>query len=450
MTGVQTCALPIYRIKDFIPKNGSLLEHKLYAILAVKPNGRKTYLRVTKYDIDLYNKAAKRLEHEDIPVPAMTLRDGYNTKQAIGYNYRKWSDFFNDRQLLGLGLLLKSIMRIEDVSFREHMLCLFSGTLEFNNMFCSFKGEGTGAVRHMFNNHILKPEKTPLENSIWGTNLSSGTFSTLFESRLIPAKRYYDNPFEIKISTDSHDKRVTSKIYSKKPINVHCHRTWDGFKSDDKGILIMQGNSAELQIPTQVVDAVITDPPYFDFIHYSELSDFFYAWLSLALQDQYPEFSKDNSSAEGEVQQNDPKVFAERLAMVLKECNRVLKDQGLLIFSFHHSRAEGWAAIAHALVIAGFVVTAVHPVYAEFIGSSIKSVSLDPISSDIIIVCRKHHHGHLTPNIRNISLMSQTNDTSSDLTEANNKLLEAALLLHEITLQKMGYEQSMEMLRKIY
>ena len=26
---------------------------------------------------------------------------------------------------------------------------LFSGTLEFNNLFTSFKGEGTGAVRHI-------------------------------------------------------------------------------------------------------------------------------------------------------------------------------------------------------------------------------------------------------------------------------------------------------------
>ncbi|HPV15173.1 MAG TPA: DNA methyltransferase [Candidatus Cloacimonadota bacterium] len=439
-----------YKIKDFIPKDGSPLEHRLYAILAVTPYGRKIYLGVTQYDIDLYDKAAKRLETEDIPLPTMRLRDGHNTKQAIGYNYRKWSDFFNDRQLLGLGLLLKAIMKIEDVPIREQMLCLFSGTLEFNNMFCSFKGEGTGAVRHMFNNHILKPEKTPLENSIWGTNLSSGTFSTLFESRLIPANRYYDNPFEIKITKDMHGRNVTKKLYSRKPIKVNRHRSWDGFLRDEKGILIMQGNSAELRIPSKVVDAVITDPPYFDFIHYSELSDFFYAWLSLALREHYPEFSHDSSSSAGEVQQKDPKIFAQRLALVLKECNRVLKDNGLLIFSFHHSRAEGWAAIAQALVIADFIVTAVHPVYAEFIGSSIKSASDDPISNDIIIVCRKHHHGHSNSSMRNDSLLDRSLNNSPKLSDANTKLLEAASLLHEITLRKLDYEQSLKLLGRIY
>ena len=41
---------------------------------------------------------------------------------------------------------------------------------------------------HMFSHHILKPERTPLENSVWGTPKSSGTFSTLFESRLLACK----------------------------------------------------------------------------------------------------------------------------------------------------------------------------------------------------------------------------------------------------------------------
>ncbi|WP_350314895.1 hypothetical protein, partial [Pseudoalteromonas sp. TB43-MNA-CIBAN-0091] len=62
---------------------------------------------------------------------------------------------------------MNRILQIEEQTIRDHFVCLFSGTLEFNNLFCSFKGEGTGAVRHMFSNHILKPERTPLENTVW-------------------------------------------------------------------------------------------------------------------------------------------------------------------------------------------------------------------------------------------------------------------------------------------
>ncbi len=41
------------------------------------------------------------------------------------------------------------------------------------------------------------------------------------------------------------------------------------------GLLIMNGDSSKLPVPAGTVDAVVTDPPYFDFVHYSELSDFF-------------------------------------------------------------------------------------------------------------------------------------------------------------------------------
>ena len=56
-----------------------------------------------------------------------------------------------------------AIGRIADVPSRHALQTLFSGVLEFNNMFASYKGEGTGAVRHMFSHHILKPERTPIE-----------------------------------------------------------------------------------------------------------------------------------------------------------------------------------------------------------------------------------------------------------------------------------------------
>ena len=172
-----------FRIKELLPKDGRPLQHKLYAIMALNKNGKKVYLSPDTYDLDLVEEAERRLAKENLPLPKMPVRPGHNTNQARGYNYLYWRDFFNSRQLLCLGLLLKKILEIKNEAIREQFLCLFSGTLEFNNLFCSFKGEGTGAVRHMFSHHILKPERTPLENSVWGTPKSSGTFASLFKSR---------------------------------------------------------------------------------------------------------------------------------------------------------------------------------------------------------------------------------------------------------------------------
>jgi putative DNA methylase len=379
-----------YKIKSLLHAS-TPPRHRLYALMALRPDGSKIYVPARSEDHALYGEATERLKTEDIPLPTFSVRPGHNTDQARGYNYHAWRDFFNDRQLLCLGLLLKAIMRLEDNAIREQLLCLFSSTLEFNNLFCSFKGEGTGAVRHMFSNHILKPERTPLENSVWGTSRSSGTFMSLFESRLLRAKRYLDEPFELRLESDLLGARAgTSKVVASAPIAPVLAQSWQELEAaQGTAALILNGNSAALPIPDGSVDAIVTDPPYFDFVHYSELSDFFFAWLAPALKASYPWFDRKDSSAEGEVQDKDPRTFARHLGLVFAEGRRVLKDDGVLAFSFHHSRPEGWAAIYSALADAGLSVVAAHPVHAELRAASPKSAAKDPISLDAILVCRK-------------------------------------------------------------
>ena len=379
-----------FKIKDLLPDDGSPPAHRLYAMLALRDDGEKVYLQPQQEDHELYASAESRLATEDLPIPTLSVRAGHNTNQARGYNYTQWREFFNARQLLCLGLLLRSILEISDEQVQEQMLCLFSSTLEFNNLFCSYKGEGTGAVRHMFSHHILKPERTPLENSVWGTLKSSGTFSTLFKSRLLRAKRYLEEPFELKLDRDMLGERCgSSKTVASGELDPKCVTSWPEFQANDRSVMVLNGDSAALPIPTGTVDAVVTDPPYFDFVHYSELSDFFYAWLNPALQDRYAWMDREDSSDSGEVQHKDPQTFASQLCRVFVECHRVLKDDGVLAFSFHHSRADGWAAIYSALADADLAVVAAHPVHAELSAASPKSTAKDPISLDAILVCRK-------------------------------------------------------------
>lgn len=377
-----------YRVKELLPKDGSPPAHRLYAVMALRANGDKIYITARRRDHDLYREAAERLESEDLPLPTLAVRAGHNTNQARGYNYLHWRDFFNARQLLCHGLLLRAILQLENEEVREQMLCLFSSNLEFNNLFCSFKGEGTGAVRHMFSNHILKPERTPLENSIWGTEKSSGTFKTLFESRLLRAKRYLDNPFEIALN-EVGDIARSRKVCASEPISASRLEAWSERKAGKQGVLILNGDSATLPLPAASVDAIITDPPYFDFVHYSELSDFFFAWLSPVLRKRYAWFDRVDSSDDGEVQHKDPRTFAKHLSHVFAEGKRVLKDDGVLAFSFHHSRPEGWAAIYEAITLAGFEVVEAHPMHGEIRGSSPKNAAKEPISLDAILVCKK-------------------------------------------------------------
>jgi putative DNA methylase len=399
-----------YRIKELLPKDGNPPSHRMYAMMALRDDGTKVYLPTRAEDLALYDEAQKRLESESLPLPEISVRPGHNTDQARGYNYTRWRDFFNARQLLCLGLLLREILTIDDHAVQEQMLCLFSSILEFNNLFCSFKGEGTGAVRHMFSNHILKPERAPLENSVWGTDKSSGTFSTLFESRLLRAKRYLEEPFEIVLEHDQDGNRAGSrKILASQPIRARRVETWADLKTADHGLLILNGDSSKLPMPAGCVDAVVTDPPYFDFVHYSELSDFFFAWLSPVLRDRYSWMDRENSSEKGEVQHKDPRVFAHQLATVFTEACRVLKEDGVLAFSFHHSRAEAWAAIYEAINKAGLAVVATHLVHAELRAASPKTATKDPISLDAILVCRKKRFAlHQSLEIQNVHRVIDT------------------------------------------
>jgi putative DNA methylase len=379
-----------HKIKTLVPSDGSPPQERLFALMALRADGKKVYLKPTEEDHQLYREASVRLETENLPLPTAEVRPGHNTNQARGYNFTRWSDFFNDRQKLCLGLLLRAILRLEDRAAQEQLLCLFSSTLEFNNRFCSFKGEGTGAVRHMFSHHILKPERIPLENSVWGGKRTSGTFASLFESRLLPAKRYLDEPFEVGGQGGLFDEGGpgtgrTVASAPMRPILVEA-MTRD---HPAQAALSLNGDSSKLPLADRSIDAVVTDPPYFDFIHYSELSDFFYAWLGPVLSERYHYFNRDNSSGIGEVQHKDAPTFARLLGRVFAESARVLKDEGVLAFSFHHSRAEGWSAIYDALNQAGLAVVASHPIHAELRGSSPKSGAADPISLDAILVCRK-------------------------------------------------------------
>ena len=89
------------------------------------------------------------------------------------------------------------------------------------------------------------------------------------------------------------------------------------------------------------------------------------------------------------MQSADVRVFTDRLSGVWAEAHRVLADDGVLAFTYHHSRNEGWQSVLHALMEAGFVITAAHPIKAEMSAAMPKLQAKEPIDLDIIIVCRK-------------------------------------------------------------
>ena len=401
-----------FSIAKTVKMSGESPSHRMYAKLVLKDDETKDYQAIDMFDEDLYSKASKELSKKDNPYPVVSIDPGNNTNQILNYNYKYWYQMFNDRQLLCLSILAERIKEIKDDSMRSLFACLFSGCLEFNNMFASFKGEGTGAVRHMFSHHILKPERTPLEANLWGTPKSSGSFSTLFRSRLIKALDYRQNPFDLRV--ERIDKKLTgSKVFGlSRPLGTSIAKSFGEFDEKNMDAYLSCGDSSFTDIPDNSVDLVVTDPPFFDNVHYSELADFFYVWIRHILGDRGI-FKASTTRTTGEVQHIDPKIFSGNLCSVFKECNRILRPDGLLTFTYHHSRHEGWISILEAIVESGFVLTITHPVKAEMSVAAPKQQAKEPIDLDIILVCRKKSEWQLKDSIE-IDLWNNAKDAAKE------------------------------------
>ncbi|MEZ4528210.1 MAG: hypothetical protein R2941_20045 [Desulfobacterales bacterium] len=358
----------------------SPLKTKIYAKMLLNSKGEKTYETFNEYDKNILQEvSAKFIMIKDF-FPFVKIQSGYNTNQILNHNYSNWTELFSERQLFSIWCFMSAIREIDNIKLRR-LFAAFSGVLEFNNLFCSFKGEGTGAVRHMFSHHILKPELMPIEANIWGTEKSSGSFSTLYRYQILNAINYKNSPSEIKI--------FNGKSYRSNSINNPIHaeiaETFKEFSTQKKSVYLSQGDSKLFDIPNKSIDIVITDPPFFDNVHYSELADFFYYWLNQMLNIS----AKTTTRNAAEVQDTDVVLFSKKLTDVFTECNRILRDGGLFIFTYHHSRYEGWMAVHKAVRLAGFHCRQTFPIKAEMSVAMPLQQAKIPIHVDLIVVCSK-------------------------------------------------------------
>jgi putative DNA methylase len=397
--GNFTCPTCSYkgRIVD-LPQLGTPLPKRWFAIEYLEPKTNRRVFKVPDAsDFARYAEAERLLETQlsalPIPnreIPLMNREDPRPTT----HGYAFYKQLFNARQLLTLGWLLQWISTISDLEIRNYFVLAFSDALAANNQLCSF-AYGYDKLTPLFGLHAYNMINRPVENNVWGTVFGRGSFKRCLR-KVIEGKKYCAEPYESRYRGASGN---LEKVFVPSPINPYLVTTgedWYEQKDIQKAhcLLLNQSSESLSVIRTGTIDIILTDPPYYNNLSYSELSDFYYAWIEPFLTETGAKWQASTTPYDKalfvkkrkQVRESISK-FINGLLSVFTECHRVLQEHGLFIFTYHHLDAAAWVPLTQALLHTNFVITNVFPVRSEGRGQFHSTEGT--IKWDAVIVCRK-------------------------------------------------------------
>ncbi|PID85269.1 MAG: hypothetical protein CSB13_08905 [Chloroflexi bacterium] len=315
----------------------------------------------------LYVDAASRwLNREPTSVSCYPLAD--NAPQHVSHD-RQHTAYTSRLALLNLALLI-------------------STSLEFNTLLCGYKGYGTktkrpGSIRHAFTYHAYTFPYTAVENNPLYHRRASGNLQNLFASRIVRGRTWAKQPVERQPTKNTGYKKV--EIAGEVDVGQEVF-SFAALKEGSRRFLLQQGSSTSLQLPDHSVDFVVTDPPYFDNVQYSDLAAFFRVWLRQFLPEgAHWAYALDGAAVEA-TSNGHGADYTAVLSGIFKECKRVLKGNGRFIFTFHHWNPKGWTALTLALKRAGFTLVNRYVVHAENLASR-HIVGQNALVHDVILVC---------------------------------------------------------------
>jgi hypothetical protein len=149
---------------------------------------------------------------------------------------------------------------------------------------------------------------------------------------------------------------------------------------------VVQGSSVSLPAETGSVDAVVTDPPYYDSIQYGDLAAFFRVWLRQFLPDAADWRYDESAAAVNSERDTEDGRYQQLMTGIFHECRRVLQpERGRLIFTFHHWQPRAWSALTVALYSARFTLLNRYVVHAEHL-MSVHISKMRALTHDAILV----------------------------------------------------------------
>ena len=360
------------------------MRHKMTIVILRYPNKKNKHYRIANdNDFRAYNQATKFLAQkllkyegiepflpdEDLP-PMGTL--GFGVRQ---YGMIKWRDLFNPRQQLALVTFLERIKANYNAIAYEHqeLIDTTPHPTRLSNIILAYLAIILGRLADKNANLVVY-------------NAYGEKIEHVFGRTALPMTWDY---VELNVFSGANGDWLRQTEWVIRFLDRNC---WESLTEAS----VQQACATSLPFPNEFFDAILTDPPYYDNVPYSDLSDFFYVWFKKAIGDLFPElFATPLTPKEKEIVANkgrqlNPKEFFEtNLSKSFQEMFRVLKPEGIAIIVYAHKSSAGWETMLEALTKAGFVVTASWPIHTEM-KTRLRAKTTAALASSIYLVCRKH------------------------------------------------------------
>ena len=354
-------------------QKGESGQRMVIVVLAHPDKKGKTYRIATSDDDSIYEKTKDALQIkrqkyiekwgvDPIPNEPIPLMSG--TFNVPLYGLKTWGDLFNIRQKLVLITISKIIKtKIKAQHIQLYIALILSRITDFYN-------SNSAWLNHVENaGHLFSKQAIPMSWDYFELNIfspvSQGTWKSMSKQVMLPieflSNMPKDNIGKIKVNTCS-------------AINTPYE---DGS-----------------------LDAVFTDPPYYNSVPYADLSDFFYVWLKRILDISYPEiFSTPLAPKSEEICEmanwdsnryahKTKEFYEEMITKAFKESYRILKPNGIAYIVYAHKSTEAWEAIINAILSSGFYLTGSWPLHTE-LKSRMMAMDSAALASSIYMVCRK-------------------------------------------------------------
>ncbi|HEY1353095.1 MAG TPA: hypothetical protein VGF67_26065 [Ktedonobacteraceae bacterium] len=366
-------------------------QHRLWALeyhcQVCKPARRGRFFKQPDTeDLARFAQACARLLHyPDLPIPDNDIPAGDETNRLRKWGYQRYRQLFNERQLLGLGLLLRRICTVEPAEIRHALLTVFSDVLRYQNMVCRYD---TSALKcqDIFSIHGFPVGLLQCENNLLGIpGVGAGVFRHFVE-KYRRAKRYCQMPFE----TRYRGRRRETVFISGEHLHAHIVNTFPNPYAQEA--YLRAAPAPDMPLAPASLDGVFTDPPYFDNVQYAELMDFCFCWLRLGLQNEFEAFSPTTTRSFAELTGNSTlgrgiAHFTEGLSAIFCHYSAALKPGAPFVFTYHHNDPLAYVPLAVALLDAGMNCSATLPAVAEM-QASLHLCGTASSVVDSVFVCR--------------------------------------------------------------